>query len=327
MKKALYPLLIVAVMISAALSLMLGSANIPPSQLFSAICGEKGYETQRVILLSIRLPRFFASALSGIGLSVAGLLLQNFSQNRLASPNTVGLNAGAGFAVVLVLSLFPQLSPILPFFSFLGALLAMIPVLTVGRFSASKSSSMLLAGVAFSALFNGAISFICSLDSDVLSDYNAFGVGGFSSILPQELYLPAILILLCFTVALFLAPGLALLALGKDQARSLGVNSSLMSTLTLLLASLLTASVISFAGLLGFVGLIVPNLVSYLAPQASFRERMVLCALVSTVLVSLSDLLGRCLFSPGEISVGIIMAFIGAPFFLALIIKRKSYND
>jgi iron complex transport system permease protein len=149
-------------------------------------------------------------------------------------------------------------------------------------------------------------------------------VGGVAGVKLTELALPAALTLLVAVAAWLLAPRMDLLCLGDASASALGVRVRLLRTLTLLLASVAAAAAVSFAGLLGFVGLMVPHMARTLTGQGSLRKLLPVCALLGASLVVLADLLGRVLFAPSQLPAGIITAVLGAPFFFGLLLERRA---
>lgn len=318
-----YLLLIVMLLASMVLALGFGSVSLTLSDLVSGLVGQTGYETEHIILFSIRLPRMLAALLAGVGLSVSGVILQNVMGNPLASPNTIGVNAGAGLAAIWMLSVLPTANEWLSVAAFVGAFLTAMLILLLSKAAGGGKATVILAGIACTSLFQAAISFISTLDTDVLSMYNAFSVGSFSGVELQQLCLPAILIFLSLLLSLVLAPKISALSLGDFTASSLGVRVTVIRTVALAVASMSAAAVISYAGLLGFVGLVVPHITRKLLGEG-LRCNLCAAPLVGGILVILSDLAGRTLFAPGEVSVGIIMAFIGAPFFFILILRGRN---
>ncbi len=321
----LYVLLSLAVICLGLLSLLCGSADFSPPELFAGLLGDERYRTAGFILTSLRLPRMAAALLAGVGLSLAGVLLQNVMQNPLVSPNTVGVNGGAGLAVVLCLSCFPGTIAVLPVAAFVGAFGTSLLILVLSRRVGGSRETVVLAGVACSSLFQAVISFFSTLDTDVLSLYTGFAIGSFRGVTMEQLLLPGILIVFCLVVSLGLSGRIGVLSLGDTLAASLGIRVVRMRILCLVLASLAAASVISYAGLLGFVGLVVPHMARKMGGAAGAKvvHQVGLSSLLGAALVMCSDLLGRVLFSPTEISVGILMAFLGAPFFFVLLLKRR----
>lgn len=315
--------LLVLACFAALLSLTVGSTAIPLHDLLCGLVGKEGYETPRLILTAIRLPRLLGAILAGVGLSLSGTLLQSTLSNDLASPNTVGVNAGAGLFVILCLALFPTLSTALPLFAFCGAFLTALLILGLARRMGSSKATVILAGIACTTLFQSLISLISIADTDILISYNAFSVGSLSLLRMEQLILPTFLIALCLLLAIALSARIEALSLGDAIASSLGIRVGALRASALLIASLSAAAVVSFAGLLGFVGLIVPHLSKKLV-GGSLRLRIITAPMIGAIVVILSDLLGRVLFYPSEIPVGVIMSLLGAPFFLFLLLSRRS---
>ena len=319
-------LLLSALLLLIFCGMAFGSVPLSLKRIISAIYGHD--KNAAVILFSLRLPRVLAAILAGAGLSVAGFLLQTVTDNDLCAPNIIGVNSGAGFFVMLMLCFFPMQWRLQPFAAFAGALLATALVLTLARYGVTygKKSTVILAGVAISSMLSAAISFLSLKYPDVLSSYLAFSVGGFSGISLEQLAIPAVMIAVAFALSMLLAPKISLLCLGDDAATSCGIQVNTLRTVTVILCSALCAAVVSFAGLLGFVGLIVPHIVRRLI-KGSLRRRLPYAVLCGAILTVASDLLGRTLLAPGELPAGIIMAFIGSPFFIWLLIRRRSFYD
>jgi iron complex transport system permease protein len=310
----------------ACLSLRLGSAKMTWQDFFGALLWRDSFETQSLILYSVRLPRVLGGALAGMGLAASGVVLQTLTDNPLASPNVIGVNAGAGCGVVLCLSLIPlggtfRLS-LIPLFAFIGALLTALTVTVIGERAGGTRASVVLAGVAVTAALNALISGATLMDADLLSSYHSFSIGGFSGISYSELPIPALMILLCLLLLFAFGARLDLLSLGTGMAHTMGVNVKLVRILGVLCAAALAASAVSFAGLLGFVGLIVPHLARKLVGNR-FRPLLFSSVILGGTVCVLADLLGRILLAPTEIPVGIMMALSGGPFFLFLLFRER----
>ncbi len=314
----------VLLFLSLLAGVLFGSARFGIGEAFSALFSEDGDATVRLILLQLRLPRVAAAALAGAGLAVSGLLLQTATDNDLCSPNVIGVNSGAGFAVMLCMCLLPAAFAFLPLAAFLGAALTTLLVLGISFSAAGKGvrTKVVLAGVAVGALLSAGISLLSHLYPEVLSSYASFSAGGFADIYAEELFIPGAMILFGLAAAAVLSPRLNLLCLGDDIAAGLGVRVRLLRFVSLLLASLLCGAVVSFAGLLGFAGLIVPHLARRLVGH-DVRILVPVSILCGAVLVLLADLAARTLFSPAELPAGILMAALGAPFFLYLLFRRR----
>ena len=321
-----YFILSAAVILSAALSLFCGAAELSPKEIFFGIVGGEGYAAESVIMRSVRLPRLFASVLSGIGLSLSGVILQSVMGNELASPNTVGVSSGAGLFAVICLFFFPSAIAFLPFFAFFGAFLTCLIILAISRLAGGGRSTVILSGIALTSFFGAAISLLTILDTDILASYSAFSVGGFSGVEKDELLLPSLLIFSCLAAALCLSGRIEALSLGDGMAVSLGIKPASLRASALVLASMSAAAVISFAGLLGFVGLVVPHITRRIVGH-SLKKQLTAAPLLGATVVTLSDLFGRVAFAPSELSCGIITAFVGAPFFFILLLKGGRRYD
>lgn len=317
-------ILLILLITAVLLSLRLGSAEMSISEFVDALLCRS--EVGSIIIYSVRLPRIIASILAGIGLSTAGVLLQSVTDNPLASSNIIGVNAGAGFAVIVLLYFVPTSFIVLPFAAFAGAFLTTLLILTISDRIGSSKTTIILAGIAIQTVLNAGISFVSMLDTDVLASYNYFSIGGFAGAELDSMILPAIIIFASFIVSLILSSRIDLFCLGDSMASSVGVRVKMLRMICIVCASASAAAVVSFAGLLGFVGLIVPHIARKLT-GSSTRKLLITSALTGSLLVVLADLVGRTLFSPTEIPVGIIMSLLGAPFFFFLLIRGRRKND
>lgn len=314
--------LVLILLFLSLLSLRFGSAEMTNEEFFGGLFGSPQFETERIILLSLRFPRILAAIIAGAGLSVSGVLLQNVTGNELASPNIIGVNAGAGFFMVLMLFFAPQVVYLRPFAAFVGAFLTTLFILSAASKGQFSKTTVILCGVAITAVINAGISFLTYLNPDVLMDYNFFSVGGVAGTEANELILPAIAVAFCVVVALSLSKKIDILCLGDSLANSLGVNVKLLRVICLAVAGLSAASAVSFTGLLGFVGLVVPHIARKIT-DGSVSEMLKVSVLTGGILVVTADLIGRILFAPSEIPVGVVMAFVGAPFLLYIVVRRN----
>lgn len=311
--------LLLAVM--TAISLFTGSVPLDLSSISDAGSAEN------IIFFSLRLPRVCACLLAGFALALSGFMLQSASSNDLASGNIIGINAGAGFAVLLFLVFFPDFFHLLPFAAFAGALMACALVFIISAFTKSigSSGSLILSGVAVNALFNALISTLSSLFPDVMSSYSSFSVGGFASVYASSLIVPSLLIcaggILCFS----LSPVMNIIRLGDEITSSMGYRPFRIRIILASAAALLASSAVSFAGLLGFVGLVIPHLARFLSGGEALRS-LVISALAGPLLVLSADLLARTVISPGELPAGIFLSITGVPFLIFLLVRRKRYD-
>lgn len=314
--------LILFIMVLSVLCLRYGSQRFTFAEFLNGLFGKEGYEKITDILLIMRLPRVLAAIIAGAGLSVSGLLLQNLTGNSLAGPNIIGVNAGAGFFVIMSLFFLENAFFVTPAAAFIGAFLAAGFIMLISLRAKHLKSSIVLAGVAVNSLLNAGISMLSLMDTDILALYNDFAVGGISNVQIEQLYIPSLIIALGLVLALIISSDIDALTLGDPIAASMGVRTTGTRLVATMIASACAGAVVSFAGLLGFVGLMVPHIAKRIFSGRT-RPALVFSALLGACLVLLSDLAGRCLFPGTEIPVGIVMAAIGVPFFLWLIFGRR----
>lgn len=304
------------------LSILFGSVPISISDICSSLFLQKTDSTVYTLITAVRLPRALGGLFAGIGLSVSGVILQAVMNNALASPATIGVNSGSGFGVMLAMLLFPHSVFLIPVSAFGGALLTSLAVFLLAYLADSSRTTIILAGITISSFLNAGINTIKILDTELSVNLTSFLSGSLSGLNLSRLTFPCLGILAAFCFSLCMGRALNILGLGDDIARSLGLNVSFTRLLLLILSSLLAGCVVSYAGLLSFVGLIVPHVCRQLFGNDA-RFLLPCSALLGGSFVLCCDLLGRLLFRPFELPAGIIMAFIGGPFFLYLLLKKK----
>lgn len=304
------------------MSLCLGSANITLKELWMALT--EGAESGKAgrILWYARMPRTAACMLAGAALSVSGAMIQGVLTNKLASPGIIGVNAGAGLAVTVCCALGAFSGWIIAGAAFGGAMLAVMLVAVTAQKIGASRTTVILGGVAVNSCLNAASEAISILVPDAGMQAADFRVGGFSSVAYSRLIPAGILIAVGLILAFTLCNELDVISLGEETAQGLGMPVKKMRTVFLGLAALLSGASVSFAGLLSFVGLLVPHVARKLVSNESGRL-LPFCALCGAGFVTLCDLLARTVFSPYELPVGILMSFIGGPFFLFLLMKRR----
>ena len=310
-----------AVLLTALLSLCLGAARLSPIQLWQAVVSAPG-STAGYIFWYVRLPRTCACLLAGAALAVSGAVIQNVLHNKLASPSIIGVNAGAGLAVTVCCAFGGITGWIIAGSAFLGAMLSVLLIVFVAEKVGASRTTVILGGVAVNAFLNALSEGITTLIPEVGAMTGDFRVGGFGSVSWPRLVPAGVLILLALLAVNTLHNELDVLTLGEDTARALGMDVKKIRTLCLILAAMLAGAAVSFAGLLGFVGLIVPHAVRKLVGSQS-RRLLPLCAAGGALLVTVCDLIARLVFAPYELPVGILLSVLGGPFFLLLLMKRK----
>ncbi len=307
---------------AAALGLWTGSVKLEPAQVLDALTGRDGTSAAARIVLYSRLPRTCAAMLAGTALAVSGAVIQTVLDNPLASPSVIGVNSGAGFAVALVCAAAPLAQRYTPLAAFGGALAGVLLVAGLSRRTGASRMTVILAGVAISAMFSAGIDTVVTLAPDAISGVTDFRIGGFTGVTMAQLAPAAGLIFAGLGIVLSLSRQMDILALGSDTAQSLGLSVGPVRFILLVLAAALAGAAVSFCGLMGFVGLIVPHTMRRLLGEGSL-SLMVSSALGGAFFVTMCDLAARVLFSPFELPVGIILAFAGAPFFLWLLFKQR----
>lgn len=323
-EKLLFTGAVLLLLLSILLSTCLGSVRISFAELMEVIqlgIGNVATPAARIFWYA-RLPRTAACVLSGAALAVSGAVIQGVLTNKLASPGIIGVNAGAGLAVTICCAFGVFSGWAIAGAAFGGAIAAvMLVALTAQKIGASRTT-VILGGVAVNSCLNAASEAISILVPDAGMQAAGFRVGGFSNVAYARLLPAGILILVGLCVLFTLTNELDVISLGEDTAQGLGMPVKEIRTVFLGLSALLAGAAVSFSGLLGFVGLIVPHVARKLVTNES-GKLLPFCAIVGAGFVTICDLLARTMFSPYEIPVGILMSFIGGPFFLFLLINRK----
>lgn len=312
----------VLLFISIIVALSSGSNGISFAKLWGAISNPGKSGTYGIILRYIRLPRVIASLLSGAALAVSGCVLQSVLANRLASPGIIGVNAGAGLGVTLCAFSGAVSGIAFSLSAFMGAAISATVIMLAAFRTRASRVTVILGGVAVNSILNAVSESVAVLDSDVALMSAEFRIGGFSAVSQMRLLPAGIMIIIALIIIFTLSNELDVLSLGDETAKGLGMNVRRMRVVFLLLASLLAGASVSFAGLLGFVGLIIPNLMRRLVGDTS-RALLPLSAIYGAFFVTACDTVARVAFSPYELPVGIIMALVGGPVFIALLIKSK----
>ncbi len=309
--------------LSFMLSLRFGSLRLSLGELLEVL-GGGGTAVQRQIIMNVRLPRTLCAALVGCCLSLSGLILQGVMRNPLAAPNIIGVTGGGGLAAMIILIALPGYYAFLVPAAFLGALGATGLIYALAWKGGLRPSRMILAGVAVSSLLGAFINGLMVFFPDRVSGVVDFMVGGLAGRSWRHVRILWPYAALGTAGAFALAPRLNILALGDEVATGLGLRVERTRGLLISVSSVLAAAAVSVAGLLGFVGLIAPHMMRMVV-GSDHRYLAPACALFSAGLLTLCDTLGRMALDPVELPVGIIMAALGAPFFLFLLRGKDGY--
>ena len=318
----------VLLILSFIVSMNTGYSKLSPLDTLRTLFGG-GSNKENLILFGFRLPRIVISMLVGAGLALSGCIIQGVSRNALADPGLLGINAGAGFTVILFVLFFGSQSYLsvftLPFLALLGGGLAAILIyaLAYKRESGLAPIRLILTGVAMQAGLSALTTvLVVKLDEtqfDFVATWQAGSIWG-----SNWKFVLALLPWLLFLIPYVLSKSRALdvLSLGDDIAYGLGASVEKERRRLLVSAVALAASCVAVSGSISFVGLIAPHLARRLVGP---RHRILLpvCALAGAVLVSVSDTVARVIAQPFEIPTGIMVAIIGAPYFLYLLVKNK----
>ncbi len=299
-----------------ALAIAIGAVPIPMRDVIAALSGE-GDEATRAIIRDLRAPRALLAALVGAGLAVSGCALQGTLRNVLAEPYLLGVSGGAAFGAVVALSLGmnPQLVTIA---AFLGAALASAIVLALARITGSSDSRVLLmAGVVVGAFTNAAIMVaLADAPPDRIRGALWWMMGSAASASWNSVMWLVVSLVAIGGVLFVRARDMDLMSLGEESAAALGVNTTIAGRRIFLLASLLAASTVAAAGLVGFVGLIIPNLARAVGARRH-RSMIVVSAILGASLLVAADIVARTVRSPAELPLGAVTALVGVPFFLS----------
>jgi iron complex transport system permease protein len=312
-----------ALVVSAVAGILVGAVAIGPGDVLAALFGSN--DVNGTIIRELRLPRVLGAALVGGSLATAGALLQGLLRNPLADPFVTGTSAGATLAAVAAIAL-GATAPIVPLAAFAGALVAVSIVWRLARLGGSTTVlTVLLAGVVLTSFVGAVVTFILvSSDRLALRLRAVLGwlQGGVSVISWEELAVAAVIVAAGLTFALILARRLDAYAFGEETAATLGVDLDRTTTAVLGATALLSGAAVALAGLVGFVGLVIPHALRF-GIGATHRRLIPASFLAGAAALVLADLGSRVVLSPAEVPVGAITGLVGAPFFLALLVRAR----
>lgn len=317
-------------LVVCVLSIAVGTLQLPLSDVLRALIGDA--PTRRVdnVVWSIRVPRTEVGLAAGAALGMSGALMQALTRNPLADPGILGVSAGASFAIVLgagVLAIGSVLGYI--WFAFAGAAVASVVVYVLGGLGRSGMTpvKLALAGVAVTSMLTSVTSAIVLTKPDALNRFRFWSAGSLATQNNSVLLRVLPFLLLGAVLALACAPALNSLALGDDVAASLGRRLGLVRLQGVAAVTLLTGGAVAMIGPVVFLGLVVPHLARLFAGRAGIgpdhRLLLPLSALLAPTLLLVADILGRVVIRPSEVQAGVLVAFIGGPFFIMLVRRRR----
>lgn len=318
-------LLLIAVVAAAAVaSIAVGARPIAVTDVWTALVAPTGSDDD-VVVRALRLPRTGLALVVGVALGVAGALIQGHTRNPLADPGLLGVSAGAAFAVCLAIyALGVTDVGDYVWFAFAGALVASSVVFLLGALSPSAAApvTLVLAGAAVTAFLAALTSALVLLDASTLDAYRFWVVGSVSGRSAEVLAQVAPFLLAGLVVAALNIPALNTLSLGEDVARGLGQHVGVARGTGVLAITVLTGAAVAATGPIAFLGLVVPHLARAVTGP-DYRWLVPYAGLLGAAVLLVADVVGRLVVRPGELQVGIVLAFVGAPFFLAVARRRR----
>ncbi|WP_026529943.1 Fe(3+)-siderophore ABC transporter permease [Haematomicrobium sanguinis] len=312
-----------ALALVAVLSISVGARPIPFNEVLSGLFNPSGTEAD-IIIGESRLPRTVVGLIVGAALGVAGALIQSLTRNPLADPGILGVNAGAAFAVVLGVALFGVTSIMgYIWFAFAGAIIATFAVYLIGAGGRGPINPvrLTLAGVALGAVLQGVSTGISLLNPEAFNRMRFWGAGSLANRDLEMAWVILPFIAVGIVIAFAVSGSLNTIALGDDTATSLGTNVNRTRLFTVIAVTLLCGAATAAAGPIGFVGLMIPHVARWIVGPDQ-RWIFAYSIVLAPALLLLSDVIGRVI-TPGELQVGIVTAFVGAPVLIALVRRKK----
>lgn len=314
----------------AGFSLTIGPYNIGFLQSYSIvldhILGDITDPTLDFVIMEYRMPRILVGLIAGAGLAVGGAAMQSALRNPLADSYTTGVSSGAGFGAALAIVMGTTISVGeygIVVNAFVFSMVPTMMIILVSRMRNASQTTMIMAGIAVMYIFN-AMTTVIKLwaDPEDLSSLYRWQVGTLASTGWEEIPLMFIVVLVGCIALQLTSRELNALSTGDESAKALGVDAGRLRIVCLIIVAIMTASIVSFTGLIGFVGLVAPHMVR-LVIGSNNRYLIPASALFGAALLTVADLVGRTILSPTVLQVGVITAFLGGPLFLWLIIRRK----
>lgn len=320
-------LLLALLLIVVVAGLCIGEVNYSPREALSILFGN-GDDVRAEILRKLRLPRIILGFVVGGALSLSGAILQGIFRNPLVEPYTLGISGGASVGVALaVVFSFETLwgSMTLPFAGFLGALLTVIFVYTFGmKGRVVRIQTLLLTGVMISFISSSLMMLLISLArTDKLQGVIFWVMGGLNETNTSLIVLLSVISLFVLLLSCCYAPALNAMRLGVEKAAQLGVNAERSVKVLFLFTSLLTGICVSVTGVIGFVGLIIPQLIRFIV-GTDYRILLISSFLGGGIFLLLCDIFARVVISPNELPIGVVTGIIGGLIFIVVMVRSKS---
>lgn len=321
----------VVIVLVAGYAITIGAYDIGFTEAYSIlwdhITGNISDTVKDHIVVNLRTPRIVVSIIAGIGLAVAGVVMQSTLLNPLADPYTTGISSGASFGATLAITIGATVATgqfAIVLNAFIFSLVPMAVIMFVAKVKNSSPTVMIMSGIAVMYIFNACttVMMLWANPNDMQRVYE-WQVGSVSRSSWDEVPIMIFLTVIGTAIMQIMSRKLNVLATGEDSANALGIDAGQIRMINLLIVSVMTATIVSFTGLIGFVGLVAPHIARLFVGSDNRYLIPASAALGATLLVT-ADLVGRVVIYPSTLQVGVVMAFLGGPMFLWLIMRRKS---
>lgn len=311
--------------------LMTGTMEISFSEMLHALAPGTSANQQEMVIWELRVPRLLLALITGAVLALSGFYMQALIKNPLADPYIMGITAGAGFGVnLIILGLIPISTFSIftyPLFAAIGATASLLLLLALGfRSFFEDNAKLLIAGVAVASIFTALTGFMIFrfADSDQVRRLVFWTFGSFGKASWEAVSVSAVMLLLAVGFGIGYARKMDLLLLGDTQAKSLGMRTSQVKITLLLVTSIAVGGTVAFTGPIGFIGMMIPHF-SRAIFGSNHRPNMIMGALIGGGYLAACDVLSRWLLPPGGLPIGIVTSILGVPFFLYILFSNKNY--
>jgi iron complex transport system permease protein len=336
-RKTVFAILLLIYAALAIVATSMGSANITPSKVLTAVLKSLPFvghyiegnvsSTHFLIIFKVRMPRIVMASLVGMGLSVVGASFQSLFKNPMADPYVLGISSGAalGAALAIVIKLPSAIASlgITTIFAFIGAAATTVLVYSIAQVRGKvTTTNLLLAGSAISFLMSAMISIIMIFNQEEINKIVFWMMGSFNASSWKNIYIVAPIVIIGTVIIFIFYNDFNLMLTGDDTAKTLGVDTEKLKRLIIIISSLIMAVCVSFSGIIGFVGFLVPHMIRIIFGPNN-KALIPFSALGGALFLLFADTVARTIASPAELPVGAVTSLIGSPFFIYLLIKMK----
>lgn len=325
-KPLFYVLGIVGLLVSFVLALIVGRYQISLRDFANIVCGNDGYAIQQSVILNLRLPRTIIALLTGTALSLSGLLYQETFQNKLVSPDLLGVSTGSGvgasIAIILGLS-----SALISTFAFVFGIATVILTLVLSRVFQNKSSmTLVLAGIIVGGLMSAILSFVkyFAEEQTALVSITFWLMGSFENSTMNDVWIMLPIVSICSIIVFVLRWRINLVALGEEEATSKGINYKAYRLLIIAISTLLTASSVAFSGTISWIGLVIPHIVRLITGRNT-KQSIPLTIIFGGTFMILADVISRS-FTSAEIPLSAVTGLFGTVIFVIILMAKRREN-